>query len=97
MKWCSFMISKLRMMAIIEGVSLLILFFIAMPLKYHFDIPQAVTYMGWTHGLLFMGLVFYATVVAPKIKMSDKMLFALILSSMVPFGMVFMDRKLKAI
>jgi len=91
------MISKLRMFAIIEGVSLLCLFFIAMPLKYHFDMPLAVTYAGWVHGLLFMGFVLFAHNVAQKENLSDKMLFMLIISSMLPFGMVFMDRKLKAI
>lgn len=91
------MINNLRLLAIIEGVSLLTLFFVAMPLKYYFNLPEAVTVVGWVHGLLFMGFVFYAVAVAQKIKLPDSMLFMLIVSSMLPFGMVYMDRKLKSI
>ena len=89
------MIFKLRLFAIIEGASLLILFFGAMPLKYFFDLPQAVTYVGWVHGLLFISFVVYASDVASKKQFTDRFLFLLILSSMVPFGMLFMDRQLK--
>lgn len=91
------MINYLRLFALVEGVSLLTLFFIAMPLKYYFELPLAVTYVGWVHGLLFMGFVFYAISVAQKHKFSDKLLLMLIVSSMLPFGMVVMDRKLKQI
>lgn len=88
-------INNLRTLAVIEGISLLILFFIAMPLKYYFELPQAVTTMGWIHGSLFMGLVAYALKVAQNKEWSELFLFMIVLSSMVPFGMVFMDRKLK--
>ena len=42
---------------IIEGLSTLALFFVAMPLKYYADMPMAVTIVGMIHGLLFIGLV----------------------------------------
>ncbi len=40
--------------AIIEGVSFLILLGIAMPLKYLLGIPEMVKYVGWAHGVLFI-------------------------------------------
>ncbi len=43
------------LVAIAEGISYLLLFFVAMPLKYFADIPEAVTYVGWAHGVLFVG------------------------------------------
>lgn len=89
------MIFYLRLFAMIEGMSLLILFFGAMPLKYFYAMPQAVTYVGWVHGLIFLGFVLYASEVARKKQFTDRLLFLLILSSMVPFGMLVMDRKLK--
>lgn len=91
------MINVLRLLAIIEGISLLILFFVAMPLKYYYGMPEAVTLVGWMHGILFMGFVFYATLTTFKIKLSERMYFMLIISSMLPFGMVYMDKKLKNI
>lgn len=41
--------------AIAEGISYLLLVFVAMPLKYFADLPLAVTYVGWAHGVLFVG------------------------------------------
>ena len=86
----------LRFLAIIEGVSLLTLLFIAMPLKYYFALPEAVTYVGWMHGILFMAFVFVAMNVSQRRDWSEGFLFMLVLSSMVPFGMVVMDRRIKA-
>ena len=44
-----------RIVALAEGISYLLLLFIAMPLKYLLDFPLAVKYVGWAHGLLFIG------------------------------------------
>ena len=49
------MIKNFRMVAMAEGISYLLLLFIAMPLKYLLDFPLAVKYIGWAHGLLFIG------------------------------------------
>lgn len=37
-----------------EGVSLLVLFGIAMPLKYGVGIAEATVWTGWAHGVLFL-------------------------------------------
>ncbi len=89
-------ISYLRLLAMLEGVSLLLLLFIAMPLKYYNDMPGAVSVTGMTHGLLFMALVGYASLVSQKEGWSERFFFLLVLSSMVPFATFFMDRRLKA-
>ncbi len=47
-------IGRFRLVAISEGISFIVLMFIAMPLKYFADLPKAVTYVGWVHGLLFV-------------------------------------------
>jgi len=44
----------LRTMGILDGLSLLILLGVAMPLKYVWDLPLAVTIMGSLHGAIFM-------------------------------------------
>lgn len=38
----------------LEGVSFLLLLGIAMPLKYVAGYPEAVRWVGWAHGLLFV-------------------------------------------
>ena len=45
---------RLRLIAFLEGLSLLVLLGIAMPLKYLAGQPAAVRYVGMTHGLLFV-------------------------------------------
>ena len=42
-----------------EAVSFLVLLLIAMPLKYGLDMPHAVKYVGWIHGVLFVAYVGY--------------------------------------
>jgi integral membrane protein len=44
----------LRTIALIEGATLILLFLVAMPLKYQFDFPMAVSVMGPIHGMAFI-------------------------------------------
>ena len=41
-------------LARLEGVSLLVLFGVAMPLKYAAGIAEATVWTGWAHGCLFL-------------------------------------------
>ena len=47
-------LKSFRIISILEGLSFLILLGIAMPLKYIYDIPEAVQAVGMAHGILFM-------------------------------------------
>jgi integral membrane protein len=47
-------LSLFRTIGYAEGISLLVLLGIAMPLKYLAGYPLAVKYTGWAHGLLFV-------------------------------------------
>ena len=44
----------LRLVALLEGCSFVLLLAVAMPLKYAFDLPQAVRVVGMGHGVLFI-------------------------------------------
>ena len=76
----------LRYFSIVEGVSTLVLFFIAMPLKYMADIPMAVTIVGSLHGFLFLGLVIAFFIGLEKIPLSAGLMTAGIFGAIVPFG-----------
>lgn len=88
-------IRLLRITGISEGVSLLVLLFLAMPLKYFFGIPAGVKMVGWAHGILF---IFYFISVFLAIKVMKwnfwSVLIALI-ASLVPFGTILLDRSWK--
>lgn len=47
-------IKTLRLIGLIEGISFLLLLFIAMPVKYMMDNPVLVKYVGMGHGVLFI-------------------------------------------
>ena len=89
------MINVYRKTSLIEGVSYLILLFIAMPLKYFFNIPDAVKYFGWIHGVLF--LVFFVALILASIKYSWSLVRIAIylLGSVLPFIPFLLDKKLE--
>jgi integral membrane protein len=50
-------VGRFRLIALIEGVSFLVLLLIAMPIKYADALgknPEPVKYVGWVHGVLFV-------------------------------------------
>jgi len=88
------MINLYRKIAVIEGISYLILLFIAMPLKYFFNILDAVKYFGWIHGVLF--LVFFVVLIlaAIKYRWSFTRIVVYLIASVLPFVPFIFDKKL---
>ncbi|WP_044022363.1 DUF3817 domain-containing protein [Bacillus sp. SG-1] len=88
-------IGRFRMMGFIEGASLLILLFIAMPLKYIAGIPEAVSVVGALHGfffILYLVVIAYTTI---KVRWAFKWIFGSVLVAFVPFGNMMLDSRLK--
>lgn len=86
---------RFRWISLIEGISFLVLLGIAMPLKYMLDMPLAVTYVGWAHGLLFIIYIYMVFPTAHKLKWNfSRTLFALV-ASILPFGPYIFDRNLR--
>jgi integral membrane protein len=86
---------RFRWISLIEGTSFILLLFIAMPLKYTMDMPEAVTYIGWVHGALFLLYIYLVFPTARSLKWGfSRTLFAL-MASVLPFGPFIFDRNLK--
>ncbi len=87
-------IRNLRIIGILEGISYLVLLGIAMPLKYAWDMPLAVKYTGWAHGLLF--ILYIIAVPLAKRAMNWNVLWVFIAwaASLIPFGTFILDRHL---
>ncbi|HIA72180.1 MAG TPA: DUF3817 domain-containing protein [Phycisphaerales bacterium] len=79
---------------IIEGISTLVLFFVAMPLKYIYDQPMAVTLAGMIHGFLFLGLIALFVIGKSIVPLSTKMVIGGIVGAILPFGPFVVDVKL---
>ncbi|HMN95380.1 MAG TPA: DUF3817 domain-containing protein [Phycisphaerales bacterium] len=83
---------RLRIASIIEGISTLVLFFIAMPLKYLAGMPMAVTIVGSLHGILFMGVVALFILAIGRVPISVRLAAAGIIGAIFPFGPFIVDR-----
>lgn len=85
--------SWFRKIGMAEGVSFLVLLFVAMPLKYFAGIPMAVTIAGSIHGLLFVSFIILAYQVKESFKKNNTWLFKAFLASVIPFGTFVMDKE----
>jgi len=85
--------SLFRKIAFAEGVSFLVLLFIAMPLKYMADWPMAVTIVGGLHGLLFIAFVVMSWETKREYKKDWGWLLKSFIASIVPFGTFWMDNR----
>ncbi len=76
----------LRFMALLEGSSLLILLFIAVPLKAYFGIPEAVKMIGPIHGMLFLAFNAMLMVNSNNGNLTGKQALLGSVASFIPFG-----------
>lgn len=81
--------------ALLEGISTVVLFFIAMPLKYLAGIENAVKYPGWVHGVLFMLYIGMLISVAIKYDWKLKRVFIYGLGALVPLMPFWVEKELK--
>ncbi|MGD7043868.1 DUF3817 domain-containing protein [Jeotgalibacillus proteolyticus] len=88
-------IGRLRFMGYFEGVSLLILVGLAMPLKYWFGFPEAVTLVGSIHGFLFVIYCFVIAYVTLKTRWKWYWPILSFIVAFIPFGNFALDPKLK--
>lgn len=85
----------LRALSWVEGVSLLLLLGVAMPLKHVWGLPQAVRVLGSLHGLTF--LLFGLGLLQASLERSWPLRrpLELLLLSCVPFGVMRIERVLR--
>ena len=89
-------LGRLRAVALVEGISYLILLGIAMPLKYFAGFPHAVRVVGSLHGILFILFCMALLHVLFHRRWSILRTSLVFLSSLIPFGTFAIDSKLKA-
>ncbi|MFT4412816.1 DUF3817 domain-containing protein [Fredinandcohnia humi] len=88
-------IGRFRFMGFLEGGSLLVLLFIAMPLKYGAGIPEAVRVVGSLHGFLFILYLLVIAYTTFKIKWSFKWVISAVAVAFIPFGNIILDLFIK--
>lgn len=88
-------LGKFRFIAILEGISYVVLLFIAMPLKYLAGLPLAVKYTGWAHGVLFVLFIAYLLIVWNQYKWSFMKVVKAFIASLLPFGTFILEKNLR--
>jgi integral membrane protein len=89
-------LKQVRFIGILEGISFLLLLFIAMPLKYLLGYPIAVSIVGALHGGLFVLYIAAIIYVVFKLRWSLLKAFIAMLASIIPFGPFLFDHRLYA-
>jgi integral membrane protein len=87
--------SRFRKIAMAEGISFIVLLFIAMPLKYLADMPMAVTIVGGIHGFLFILYIIYMYLVHDAYQKNWRWMAKAFIASILPFGTFVMDKEWK--
>lgn len=90
-----FPIRFFRLFGLLDGISLLILLCIAMPLKYWANIPLAVTIAGSVHGVIFV--IYAISIAVAQLFIRWKLYWSLlaVVVAFIPFGNFVLDRYLK--
>lgn len=88
-------LKQFRWVAFSEGLSFIVLLFVAMPLKYWAGLPLAVRIVGSVHGLLFVAFLWALFRVTLERSWPAKRWLAALASSIIPFGTFVFDRSLK--
>lgn len=82
-----------RIVSVLEGLSYLILLFIAMPIKYIGNDESWVKMFGMPHGLLFVAYIVLAFLIKSEMKWNTKTFLIVLIASVLPFGTFYVDTK----
>lgn len=85
-------LKRFRLINKIEGISFLLLLFVAMPLKYFAGVPMATKIVGMTHGILVFAFLYQLFQASDEAPFSTKEMGKLIFFSLIPFGSFYNDK-----
>ena len=89
-----YMINTFRILSIIEGLSLIVLLFIAMPAKYQLGM-DLVRFSGPIHGYLWLAYIALLEIVRRQEKWSSSISNLAFITSVLPFGCFFLERRFR--
>jgi integral membrane protein len=87
-------IEFLKKVSYVEGFSLIILFFIAMPIKYILGEPLAVRIVGTIHGLLWLTFLYALYTAHEKNRFEKNLSISILILSVIPFGFIYIEKYL---
>ena len=87
-------IGRLRILGFLEGISLLLLLFVAVPLKYGSHDATLTKTLGPIHGALFLLFILNTLSVGVEQKWQSKTTWKVIVACFIPFGTFYIDKKI---
>jgi len=82
-----------RVISLLEGLSFILLLFIATPIKYFGDNDSYVKMLGMPHGILFLIYIVFVIMLKYELKWKSKTFWIILGASLVPFGTFYVDKK----
>ncbi|MBL4938687.1 MAG: DUF3817 domain-containing protein [Lutibacter sp.] len=82
-----------RVISLLEGLSFLLLLFIATPIKYYSGNDSFVKMLGMPHGILFLVYIVFAIMLKYELKWKTKTIGIVLIASIIPFGTFYVDKK----
>ncbi len=77
----------------LEAISYLLLFFVAMPLKYLWHMPVFVRWIGLFHGIFFILFCLAAVWAGVRLRWPARIIGLALLSSLFPFGPFVFEKR----
>ena len=87
------MLNLFKKVAWFEGISLLLLLFFAMPMKYWAGNEIYVKTIGMAHGVLFILYIILAILLKINLKWDLKKFLLICIASIIPFGTFYVEKK----
>lgn len=87
------MINIYRLTAFLEGVSYILLLFIAVPIKYLLNEAFFVKILGMPHGILFILYILFSIIAKIKYNWNFRKFLVISIASLIPFGTFYIDKK----
>jgi len=82
-----------RLVALLEGISYILLLFVASPIKHFTGNAYFVKLLGMPHGVLFILYIILAFLIKPDMKWQTKTFAIVLVASLIPFGTFYVERK----
>ncbi|UOQ84987.1 DUF3817 domain-containing protein [Gracilibacillus salinarum] len=88
-------INRFRIIGFLEGSSLLLLLFLAMPLKYWAGLPEVVTVFGSVHGGLFIVYILFTIYTTITVRWHFIWFLSAVIVAFIPFGNFILDKRIR--
>jgi integral membrane protein len=82
-----------RIIALLEGVSYILLMTVGLYFKYKLGDPSYVKILGMPHGILFVTYIVLSYLIKEKENWGNKDFGIVLLASILPFGTFYIDNK----